>query len=54
MAIDLIAMLLTSISYSIGMSYGDKCSVRIGPWLELFIIYQSGISFLNLAQIFTI
>ncbi|CDW79684.1 ring finger related protein [Stylonychia lemnae] len=54
MALDLIAMVLTSVSYSIGMGFGDLCSQRIGPWLELFIIYQSGISFLNLAQIFAI
>eukprot|EP00347_Sterkiella_histriomuscorum_P004597 403359859 len=58
LAVDLLAMIMTCISYSIGMSKSnaetDLCGLRIGPWLELFIFYQGGATFLNLAVIFQI
>ena len=52
--LDLAIMLGTCTSYSI-CSQGDKeCVSRVGPWLELFIFYQAGVSFVNLACVFLV
>lgn len=51
---NLLIMICCSVIYSIGMQNISDCVMQVGPWMQTFIFYECGISFLDLAVVFAI